>query len=109
MVVTLTQVLKQKQHPFDSDTQKFIDQLKKKSTQQTYSAGLGEFHKFLDLEKKLTISQWIDLVDDDRFKPRRQATNIATDTLKDFVVYMEKKEKNQKTKAEVQKAFSAKP
>ena len=93
MVIALTQVLKQNQHPFDSDTQKFIDQLKKKSTQQTYSVGLGEFHNFLDLEKKLTISQWIDLVDDDRFKPHREASNIATDTLKDFVIYMGKKEK----------------
>lgn len=89
----MTQVLKQKQHAFDSDTKEFIDQLKKKSTKQTYSVGLCEFRKFLDLEKKLTISQWIDLVDDDRFKPHREASNIATDTLKDFVIYMGKKEK----------------
>jgi integrase len=97
---------KKEKATFDSRTQGFIDQLKKESTRNTYSAGLCEFQKFL-ATKKLTISLWLELVDEDRFQPALKASNIATDTLKDFVSFMEKKEKKLKSKDEKQKAFSA--
>ena len=76
--------------PFDLRTQGFINQLKKHSTRNTYSAGLQEFQKLLFL-KNLTIYQWVELVDKDRLKSPLEASNIATDTLKDFVDSMEKK------------------
>ena len=87
-MVSLTQILDNQ--AFDSRTQGFIDQLKKESTKKAYTAGLKRFQKLLS-SKNLTINLWIELVDEDRLKSPLKASNIATDTLKDFVDYMEKK------------------
>jgi integrase/recombinase XerD len=87
-----TQLLEPQQEPrlFDSRTQGFIDQLKKSSTKKAYSAGLREFQYLLS-KKNLTIYEWVELVDKDRLKSPLEATNVGTDTLKEFVDHMEKK------------------
>jgi integrase/recombinase XerD len=75
---------------FDSRTQDFLNQLKKESTRKTYSAGLQEFQRLLSL-RALTINQWVELVEEDRLKPPLKATNIACDSLTDFVKSMKNK------------------
>jgi len=79
------------QQPFDGKTQKFIDGLKKPSTKRTYTFGLLEFKRFLKEKQNLTVDQWIIEVDKDHYRTVDNATDIASESLRDFGNSLQKK------------------
>jgi len=70
---------------FDSDTKEFLDALGN-STRKIYSAGLAAFQTFYGKP----INTFLDSVEEDLRRPRRQRTRVARNILKQFVEYLEK-------------------
>lgn len=69
----------------DRDSQEFLEALDS-STRKVYRVGLTLFQKF----HGKPLSKFLDGVEEDLRKPRRQRQRVATNTLRDFAVQLEK-------------------
>jgi integrase len=70
----------------------FLEQKDREATRKAYKLGLEYFEKYLKEKKHLTFSQWFDLVDADRAATAKTATNIASNSIRDFAKELAAKE-----------------
>jgi methyltransferase-like protein len=70
----------------DADTEEFLKALDD-STRSVYRAGLEIFEEFY----RNPLSKFLDEVEEDLKKPRRQRQRVAANTLRDFVGWLEKR------------------
>jgi integrase/recombinase XerD len=77
---------------FDEDTREFLEALDP-STMRVYRVGLGAFQSFYGRPLK----NFLDAVEDDLRKPRRERRRVARNTLKEFVGWLEEKDYAPKT------------
>jgi len=71
---------------FDADTQEFLEALDT-STRRVYTCGLDAFQTFY--QPKGTIRDFLDQVEEDSLRSRREKTRVARNTLKDFVEWLQ--------------------
>jgi len=79
---------------FDDDTEEFLKALDP-STRKIYSYGLAAFQSFY--KPYGTIRDFLDAVEEDMRKPRRERKRVARNTLKGFVEWLQKKGYKPKT------------
>lgn len=77
---------------FDEDTSEFLDALDV-STRKVYQAGLLAFQTFY----KQSPKHFLDAIEEDFQKPRRERRRVARRTLKGFVEWLKRKGKKPKT------------
>jgi integrase len=77
---------------FDAETREFLDALSE-STRNVYTAGLRVFQVFY----KQPPGRFLDAVEEDLRRPRRQRQRIARNTVKEFVKWLEDRGKAPKT------------
>jgi len=77
---------------FDRDVVEFLEALDP-STRRVYQVGLGAFQTFYGNP----LRYFLDMVEDDLRKPRRQRTRVARNTLKRFVEWLEERNYAPKT------------
>jgi len=73
---------------FDADTSEFLGALDE-GTRKVYSNGLSAFLTFY--QSQGTIKDFLDRVEEDFLRPRREKTRVARKTLKEFVDWLQKK------------------
>lgn len=76
----------------DTDTIEFLDALTP-STRKVYQAGLSAFQTFY----KRTPKEFLDAVEEDLRKPRRERKRVARNTLKEFVKWLQRQQKKPKS------------
>jgi len=79
---------------FDEDTTEFLEALDP-STRKTYSFGLDAFQTFY--KPQGTIKDFLDRVEEDALKQRREKRRVARNTLKEFVEWLQEKGYKPKT------------
>lgn len=77
---------------FDEDTREFLDALDP-STRRVYKAGLAAFQSFYGKSPK----HFLDVVEEDLQRPRRERRRVARNTLKGFTESMQKRKLTPKT------------
>jgi len=77
---------------FDVDTKEFLNALKE-GTRRVYRAGLANFQIFYGKSPK----HFLDALEEDQHRPRRQKLRIARNTFREFAEWMDKKGFSPKT------------
>ena len=80
---------------FDADTIEFLEALDP-STRKSYASGISAFQTFYRAQG--TIKDFLDRVEEDASKPRRERGRIARNTLKAFMEWLQDNERNYKPK-----------
>lgn len=83
---------KWKEFHFCKDVEDFLKQKKSASTQYTYRGALAKFQDYYQGKhgKDKTIADFLDAVDQNRQKPRRQQKRLAETVLNGYIEYLEK-------------------
>ena len=77
---------------FDKDTDEFLDALKE-GTMKVYRAGLANFQSYYGKTPKC----FLDALEEDQQKPRREKKRVSRNTLKGFVEWLQEKDLAPKT------------